>query len=136
MNFKDPETMNAFVGNVLRYGVILSALVVLVGIVELLAAFGPSDSSSYLAYTSGSVPHGIFPVSLTSLVDGVVTFDPFSWIELGAIFLIATPVARVVVSVFLFATEKDKVYVVVTTIVLALLLFSMLATPFIPLFHA
>ncbi len=44
------------------------------------------------------------------------------WIQLGLLLLIATPVARVVFTVFAFARERDTTYVVVTLIVLGLLL--------------
>jgi uncharacterized membrane protein len=47
---------------------------------------------------------------------------------LGILILIATPVARVAFSVFAFAEERDRMYVIVTLIVLALLLFSLSAT--------
>jgi len=46
-------------------------------------------------------------------------------IQLGLLFLIATPVARVVFSVFAFAVQRDRLYVVVTLIVFAVLLFSL-----------
>lgn len=136
MNLRDPDTMNTVIGNVLRYGVIISAAVVLLGVAELAFASGASDASQYLAYNPGAVPHGNFPVSLSALLGGLATFNAYSLIELGVLVLIATPVSRVSISVFLFAAEKDRLYVLATTVVLALLLFSMLVTPFIPGFHA
>ncbi|MDG6964168.1 MAG: DUF1634 domain-containing protein, partial [Nitrososphaerota archaeon] len=72
----------------------------------------------------------------SALALGVAKLDPFSVIELGVIVLIATPVSRVFFSILLFAAEKDMTYVKITLVVLALLLFSMLVTPFIPAFHA
>ncbi|MDG6975316.1 MAG: DUF1634 domain-containing protein [Nitrososphaerota archaeon] len=54
----------------------------------------------------------------------------------GVVVLIATPVTRVLFAVLLFAAERDMTYVKITVVVLFLLLFSMLATPFIPLFNA
>jgi uncharacterized membrane protein len=42
----------------------------------------------------------------------------------------------VLISVLLFAAEGDRLYVYITAVVLALLLFSMLVTPFIPAFNA
>jgi uncharacterized membrane protein len=45
--------------------------------------------------------------------------------SLGILLLIATPVARVIFTVFAFAHERDWTYVVVTLIVLALLLYSL-----------
>ena len=46
-------------------------------------------------------------------------------IQLGLLLLIATPVARVVFSVIGFVRQRDFVYVVLTLIVLAVLLYSL-----------
>jgi uncharacterized membrane protein len=48
-------------------------------------------------------------------------------IELGLLLLIATPIARVALSVILFARQRDWLYVGVTLLVLALLTYSLLA---------
>jgi uncharacterized membrane protein len=136
MNLKDPESMNTVVVQVLRYGVLVSAFVIVFGTLELVAASGNSDVVGSIAYNPNSIPHGNFDVSFLGLVAGVASLQAYSLIELGAIVLIATPVTRVLISVFLFGAEGDKLYVVVTAVVLALLLFSILATPFIPGFLA
>lgn len=47
-------------------------------------------------------------------------------IQLGLLLLILTPVARVAFSVAAFAVERDVMYVVMTLIVLAVLLYSLL----------
>ena len=136
MNLRDPETMNLVIGRVLRYGVVISAAVILIGTLSLATSIGSADTSSYLSYNPGAVPHDGVQVSASAILGGLATFAPFSWIELGVILLIATPVARVLISVFLFAAERDRLYVLITAAVLTLLLFSMLVTPFIPVFHA
>jgi uncharacterized membrane protein len=136
MNLKDPESMNAIIGRVLRYGVILSAIVVIVGTAGLAISQGSSEASGFLNYNPSTVPHDGIDASLSGLLNGLAAFSPFSWIELGVIVLIATPVSRVLISVFLFAAEKDRLYVLITAVVLALLLFSILVTPSIPGFHA
>lgn len=136
MNPRDPESMNEVIGLALRYGVILSALVIILGMVLLATSGTYSDVSNLLAYNPNSVPHGNFGVSLTGILGGLATLDPLSYIELGVIFLIATPVTRVFISVLLFEAEKDRRYVLITGMVLILLLFSMLVTPHIPGFHA
>jgi uncharacterized membrane protein len=46
-------------------------------------------------------------------------------IQLGLVLLIATPVARVAMSLVAFILQRDRVYIVVTTIVLGLLIFSL-----------
>jgi len=136
LNLKDPEAMNEIIGNVLRVGVIVSAAIILVGVILLVANSGLSGTASSLVYNQNQIPHGTFDVSLAGLLKGLTTLQPDSLIELGAIVLIATPVSRVLISVFLFAAEGDRLYVYITIVVLALLLFSILVTPFIPLFHA
>ena len=136
MNLRDPELMSSVIGNVLRYGVILSAATVLVGTVLLAASSGTSDSAGFLVYLSGQVPHLAGFVSVGGLLSGAADFQAYPWIELGVIFLIATPVSRVIISVLLFAAEKDRLYVAITAVVLFLLLFSILVTPFIPLFQS
>ncbi|MBV9265420.1 MAG: DUF1634 domain-containing protein [Acidobacteriaceae bacterium] len=49
-----------------------------------------------------------------------------SIIQFGIILLIATPVFRVVVSLLGFAFERDRAYVLITAIVLAILLYSLI----------
>lgn len=136
MNFNDPESMNVVIGKVLRYGVVISAAVIIVGLIAMASSNGSMDAKVLLNYEPNAIPHDGIDVSLSGLANGLASFAPFSWIELGVIFLIATPVSRVLISVFLFAAEKDRLYVVITAVVLTLLLFSMLVTPFIPGFHA
>jgi len=81
------------------------------------------------------IPHGNFPVTLSSIASGLASLDPPSIIQLGFLVLLATPVARVALSLLLFAAEKDTRFVYLTGAVLAILLFSILATPLIPLFN-
>jgi uncharacterized membrane protein len=136
LNLKDPDSMNAVIGSVLRYGVIASASVIIFGTLLLSVASGFSDASRILTYNPETIPHDNFDVSLTGLLNGLLALNPFSVIELGVILLIASPVSRVLVSVFLFLAEGDRLYVLVTSMVLALLLFSILVAPFIPVFRA
>lgn len=127
--------MNRILGIVLRSGVILSGAIIAIGAALFLANHSSDDTSSYLTYNPNLIPHGNFPVSLASIVFGLASLDPFSIIALGFLVLLATPVARVALSLLLFAAEKDRKFVYLTAAVLAILLFSMLATPLIPLFN-
>lgn len=136
MNLKDPESMNVVIGKALRYGVLISALIIIIGVIRLAGTSGLSGTSALLVYNPNTIPHGTFDVSISGFFSGLARFDSISLIELGAVVLIATPVSRVVISVFLFSAEGDRHYVIITAIVLALLLFSMLVTPFIPGFYS
>ncbi|MEW6442530.1 MAG: DUF1634 domain-containing protein [bacterium] len=115
------EQIERILGSLLRSGVILAALVVLAGGFLFLVRHG--DEEPHYAVFLGEpaelnhVP-GIARQALTGKARGVI--------QLGLLLLIATPVARVAFSLFAFALQRDRTYVVVTCIVLTLLIFSLL----------
>jgi len=135
VNLKDPESMNALIGGLLRYGVIISAVIIAIGTVLLLLGSGSQEVSQLVVYNPGQLPHGNFDPTLGHMVAGLATLDPQSIIELGVLVLLATPAARVLLSVLLFSAEGDRTYAYITAVVLVLLLFSMLVTPYIPGFN-
>jgi uncharacterized membrane protein len=135
VNLKDPNSMNKILGIVLRSGVVLSGLIIAIGTALFVANHSLDDTSSYLTYNPSLIPHGNFPVSLASIASGLISLNSSSIIQLGFLVLLATPVVRVALSLFLFAAERDRMFVYLTAAVLAILLFSMLATPMIPLFN-
>jgi uncharacterized membrane protein len=59
------------------------------------------------------------------VIAGVARGDSASIIQLGVLLLIATPVARVFISVIGFARERDWMYVACSLLVLALLVYSL-----------
>ncbi len=134
INGKDSETMNTVLGNALRYGVVISAIVIGLGTALLLSKYPLTDSSMYTRYFSKRIPHGNFEISLQSIGYGILSLNPFSMIELGFLMLLATPVARVFLSILLFALDGDRLYVYITAAVFAILVFSIVVTPFLPIF--
>ena len=60
--------------------------------------------------------------SAAAIVRAAFGGDRAAVIQLGVLILIATPVARVVLSLLAFARERDATYVAVTAIVLVVLL--------------
>jgi uncharacterized membrane protein len=114
------EHVELFIGNLLRWGVILAAVVTAAGGVVFLALHGGSIAN-YRVF------HGQ-PASLESVagvVRSALALHPEAIIQLGLLLLIATPVARVALSLLAFAKQHDRTYMVVTAIVLALLLYSL-----------
>ena len=108
------------VGRLLQTGVILSAAIVLIGGVTYLMKYG-SDKPEYQSF------HGV-PEDLKSpwgIVIAAVQGRPRGLIALGLLLLIATPVARVAFTIFAFLKENDHMYVAITAVVLAVLLFSL-----------
>jgi uncharacterized membrane protein len=62
--------------------------------------------------------------SLSGIVTDALSLQSRGIMQLGLL-LIATPVARVAFSVFAFAQQRDRTYVIVTLSVLAVLLYSL-----------
>ena len=56
---------------------------------------------------------------------GAVHGDPRAIVQLGLVLLIATPVARVALTLAAFAAQRDRLYVGMTALVLVLLLFGL-----------
>jgi uncharacterized membrane protein len=108
----------------LRAGVVLAAAVVSVGGTLVLLRHGGSVAD-YRVFRGE-------PVALRT-VSGILT-DALAGhgrglIQLGLLVLIATPVARVAFALVAFVLQRDRIYAMVTLIVLAVLAFSLLAHP-------
>jgi uncharacterized membrane protein len=113
--------MENILGNLLRAGVLLSALVVSIGGVIYLLRHGrsPMDFRVFRGEPADLRDvRGIIRDSVALRGRGII--------QLGLLLLIATPVARVAFSIFGFAEERDRMYVVFTLIVFSILLYSLL----------
>jgi uncharacterized membrane protein len=53
--------------------------------------------------------------------------EPTAIIQLGIVLLIATPIARVLLTLIAFAVRRDRMYVLISALVLVLLGYSLLA---------
>jgi len=119
-SFWNDQKIEGFIGNLLRAGVMLSALVVVIGGAVYLARHGFARTN-YRSFHSEPVQLR----TLTGIVRFAVRGHGQGIIQLGLLLLIATPVARVAFSVWGFAIERDRMYVLFTLIVLAVLLYSL-----------
>lgn len=108
------------VGNLLRAGVVLSAAIVFFGAVVYLVRHG-HEPANYRVFQGE--PSDLR--SIPGVVHDTLELSGRGIIQLGLLFLIATPVARVIFSIWAFAAEHDGMYVVFTLIVLAILIFSL-----------
>ena len=120
------DKIENIMGNLLRIGVVVSAIVVLIGGVFYLINHG-------VEYPHYSVFQGE-PSDLRTIL-GIIWFiyegKARGIIQLGLILLIATPIARVVFSVFAFVLKRDYMYVLITLIVLSVLFYSLLYGTFL-----
>ncbi len=61
---------------------------------------------------------------------GLITFDPTVLMLVATVLLILTPIARVVVSIYAFWVDGDRKFVAVTSIVLAVIVLTIIASHF------
>jgi uncharacterized membrane protein len=109
-------TMELIISSVLRYGVLISFVIVLIGAILLFAEGG----SEVTVRLSGNPQ----PNNPGAVIAGALQLQPKAIIDLGLMLLIATPVIRVAASIIAFLFEEDMLYVLITTFVLAMLLLS------------
>ena len=114
------DRVERVIGALLRWGVILAAGVVLAGGAMYLVRHG-ATMPDYRVF-SGE-PSDLRNVS--GIVAGAVSWHSRGLIQFGLLLLILVPVARVAFSVVAFAMQRDRIYVVVTLIVLAVLLYGL-----------
>ena len=114
------KRIDAIIGVLLRSGVVLAAAVVFIGAALFLARYG-SSLEHYRVFQGepSDLRH------LSWIFRDAIALDPRGIIQSGLLLLIATPVARVIFTVFAFCYERDWTYVVITLIVLSLLLYSL-----------
>ena len=110
-------------GNLLRAGVVFSAVIVFCGAVVYLARHGRTHADYRVFQGEPSELR-----SVPGIVRDAVDVSGRGIIQLGLLFLIATPVARVIFSIWGFAAEHDRMYVVFTVIVLAILISSLVGS--------
>ncbi|MGC9076765.1 MAG: DUF1634 domain-containing protein [Conexivisphaera sp.] len=114
------------IGMALRYGVMLSVALLLIGI-ALLARDGASSSE----VLGASSPLNTSAIHVPAIFSGIPSLDPLSFIVLGLVVLIATPVLRVVLGIISFARERDALYVFITSIVLMNLMLAIFLVPMV-----
>ena len=117
----DDRRLEITIGNLLRIGVVLAGCVVSLGGLLYLAQ-SHSAHADFHTFTAESADLR----SMQRIVRAALRLDPRGIIQFGLLLLIATPVARVVFAVIGFSLERDRLYVVVSGIVLVILIFSLL----------
>jgi uncharacterized membrane protein len=113
------ERIERIIGSLLLAGVVASASIVFAGGVVFLIRHG-SEVAEYGRFR-GAAPE---LRSFAGVVHAAWSGKARALIQIGLMLLIATPIARVGFSLAGFVLERDRTYVVVTAVVLAILLFS------------
>jgi uncharacterized membrane protein len=113
----DDRRMEIIMGRLLQVGVLLASFVMLAGGLLYVRAHH-AGIPDYRIFKSE--PQALRHVG--GVISGVAAGDPAAIIQLAVLLLIATPVARVVFALVAFGIERDKLYVGVSALVLAVLL--------------
>jgi uncharacterized membrane protein len=114
-------SIERMVSVLLRAGVLISGAVVLAGGIYFLLRHGGEKVHYHPFVGQPSIDRIV-----SEIVKGAIALRARSIIQFGIVLLIATPIMRVALSLVGFALERDRTYVVITAIVLAVLLFSLI----------
>ncbi len=115
------QKLEVAIGRMLQAGVLLAAAVVLIGgALYLRQETGPRPDYSHFTGVAERFR------SPAEIVINALHGRARSVIQLGLLLLIATPIARVVLAAVGFALERDHLYVFVSLVVLAVLIYSLL----------
>ena len=112
--------MESTIGILLRTGVVLSAAVVILGAVAFLLRYAHSAADYRTFHPAPAELRGV-----VGIVRSAWALDSRGIMQFGLLILIATPVARVILSIWHFASERDRSYVVIAAVVLCTLLYSL-----------
>ena len=119
MNNWNDQRLEKIISILLRTGVILSAAVVLLGGACYLVRHA-NEPPNYHVFEGAQPEYR----SVQAIIHTMGPSNCRAIIQFGLLILIATPIARVAFSLVGFAMERDRTYVAITSIVLAVLIYS------------
>lgn len=117
----DDSVLDRRIGMLLITGVLISASVIVVGGALFLTLHGHTIPDFRVFH--GEPAH---LRTLSGITSEALHGNSLAIIQFGLLLLIATPVARVAFSVFEFFMERDFLYVAISALVLAVLLYSLI----------
>src|SRR6266480_4674637 len=114
-NVQEPSAITIGIAWLLQGGVLLSAAIIVLGVILLLMEPGTLQTEQAF----------VFPQTFSQVIAGLLALYPQAIITFGLLLLIATPIVRVIASIVIFAIERDRRYVLITAIVLVILMCSL-----------
>jgi uncharacterized membrane protein len=106
--------------NLLKYGVLIASAIVLIGGILYLINHG-SEPAEYQVFRGTSSDF----CSPIGVVNAVLSGSRRGIIQLGVLILIAVPILRVLISFLTFLLQRQFIYVLITSLVLASLTYSL-----------
>lgn len=115
---KNKHNLETIVGNTLRYGVWVSLCLSFIGICVILIK--EPHSIMHLQ----QLPDVPQKFSFIELLNGIKNFDAVQIAMLGVFILLITPLLRVIFALFAYWHEGNKLYTLITAIVLVIIAIS------------
>ncbi len=112
--------VDTLLGRLLQTGVVIATVIVLGGLSIFLYRHG-SETPRFTHFTGE--PERLR--SIKGIARSVFRLEGRGMIQLGLLTLVATPVARVAFSLYAFARQHDRTYVLITLVVLTVLVLSL-----------
>lgn len=106
------------VSKVLLIGVLTSGLLIAIGLAGALVV-------GWTGSLNGAPSPGTDPTDFSEIVAGMIALQPIAFAQAGLITLVATPVARIALSVVAFGLEGDAFYTSISAAILVALLLSL-----------
>lgn len=115
--------LQQLIGNTLRWGVTIACTLAAIGGAMYLMQHGgePMPDYTYFDYNDPACCPADY-TTLEGIWQGLTAGSARSWIQLGVIALLLTPITRVVLSLFDFLRERDWLYSFITAFVLTVII--------------
>jgi uncharacterized membrane protein len=117
------QRIELLISRMLFYGVVTSMATVLLGVVFTFIHH-PDYLRSAVDLHRLVTPGAALPHTLGDVAVGIVAGHGQAVVTLGLILLIATPIMRVAVAMVGFALQRDRAYMIISAVVLAVLAIS------------
>jgi uncharacterized membrane protein len=114
------QQLENLLSNLLKYGVLIASSVVFLGGLLYLIHHG-SEPAQYHTFR-GTSPEFCSPIGV---VQAILSGSRRGIIQLGLLILIAVPILRVIISFLTFLLQRQFIYVIITSLVLASLTYSL-----------
>lgn len=109
---KKRNEIKNFISNILLIGVLMSSFFIFFGII--ISIF---KKDIYINYSD---------INIRSIILGLIKFNSYSYLMFGILLLIFTPIIRVLGMLLEFIIEKNKIYILISILVLIILFISLI----------
>lgn len=112
------KDFNNIIGNTLRYGVWIALSLSAIGLIVFLYQNG------FQIFSNAQLIPTPSKFSFNEMLQGLIHFDPIQIMMSGIFVLLITPLLRVIFALFIYWKEGNRLYTLITLIVIAIIIIS------------